>query len=110
MRPETPISRPAFAEPEQGEMIVRVKFRISFGELFDAREKDVRLPRGSSMGYLLDCLCDTPERRSAVMEGTEISSHVVVLKNGVPVRGREGLAEGLSHNDVVAIFPLLAGG
>jgi molybdopterin converting factor small subunit len=107
---ESSVSQPALPEPERGEMILRVKFRISFRELFGAGEKDVRLPRGSSMSRLLDCLCDTAERRTAVMSGTEISGHVVILKNGVPVRGREGLAEELSHGDVVAIFPLLAGG
>ncbi len=110
MRLDTPSSRSASAGQEDGDIALRVKFRVDFPSLFGAREKVLRLPRGSHVSCLLEQICDTPERRAAVMTGTKVNANVVILRNGVPVRSKNDLAEELSDGDTVAIFPLLAGG
>ncbi len=107
---DTPSSKSASAGSETGDITLRVIFGVDFPTLFGAREKVFRLPRASNVSCLLDLICDTTERREAVMTGTEVSGNVVILRNGAPVRSKDELARELSDGDTIAIFPLLAGG
>jgi len=110
MQPGSLPSKNALPEADAAGITVKVKFLVHFRQLFGAKEKEIHLPRGCSMGQLLHSLGDTPERRGALLDGVRVSAHAVVLKNGVPVREAEDLAVELFHGDTVAIFPFLAGG
>ncbi len=92
-------------------MTVKVKFLAYFRDLFGAREKEVKVPKGADLRQLLKLLCDSAEREKQVFSGAEkINPDTVVLKNGSPVSPAEGLHTPLEEGDVVAIFPYLGGG
>lgn len=48
--------------------------------------------------------------RDAVFEGDELSPIAVILVNGRNVRHTGGLATPLHRDDLVAVFPMVAGG
>jgi molybdopterin converting factor small subunit len=98
------------AESSEDRIMVRVRFLMHLRDLFGTRERGVSLRSGSTVGSLLIYLGDTVERRAALLAGTQVNAHVVVLKNGTPIRGEEGLAEVLADGDTVAIAPFVAGG
>jgi MoaD family protein len=92
-------------------MNIKVKFFGPFQELFGGREVEVELPGNSGLGELLERVCDTPARAEQVFSGAGVlHSHVVVMKNGTPVRSPGGLKERLKDGDVIAVFPFLGGG
>ena len=91
-------------------MTVKVKFFAYFRDVFDAREKSVSLPEGSTVGNLLNVLCDTRARRSEIFEGAGLKPLVLVMINGSPSGSFRGLATELAEGDIVAIFPFMAGG
>ena len=88
---------------------VRVKFFAHFREVFGAKDKDITLPDGATVGDILDSVCDTAERRSLVFDGG-LRPGVVVMKNGASILSLQGLATPLGPKDTVAVFPLLCGG
>jgi len=91
-------------------MTVRAKFFAYFRELFGARERDLEVAAGASVGDALELLCDTPERRREVLAAGGLKPHIVVMVNGVPVGSLQGLATPLSPGDTLAVFPLVGGG
>jgi MoaD family protein len=92
-------------------MKIKVKFFGPFQELFGGREVEVDLPDHSGLGELLRLICDTPGRAEQVFAAAGVlHSHVVVMKNGVPVQNPGGLKEPLRDGDVIAVFPFLGGG
>jgi len=98
------------SEPAEGGITVRVRFLAHFSQLFGGKEKVVHLAKGSSAGQLLRRLGDTAERRRELMSGAQLNAHVVMLKNGTPIRSLKDLSTRLADGDTVAIFPFLAGG
>ena len=95
---------------ENDVMKVKIKFFAYFRETFDGRDKDIVLPEGSTVGDLFDDLCDTPKRRDAVFNGRALKPLIIVMKNGTPIHSLDGLATTLDENDVLAVFPFVAGG
>jgi len=91
-------------------MTVSVKFFAYFRDIFGARVLDLDLEACSTVGGLLERLCDSSERRREVFAGPELKSHLVVMVNGVHHLSLSGLRTPLSDGDTVAIFPFLAGG
>ena len=91
-------------------MKVKAKFFAYFREAFDGRDKEVVLPEGSAVGDLLDVVCDTPKRRAEVFEGNALKPLVIVMKNGTSINSLDGLETKLEDDDVIAIFPFVAGG
>jgi molybdopterin synthase sulfur carrier subunit len=91
-------------------MKVKVKFFAYFREIFDGREKDVVLPERSAIGHLLDVVCDSPKRRGEVFEGNTLKTLIIVMKNGTLINSLDGLDTTLEDDDVIAIFPFIAGG
>ncbi len=88
-------------------MTVRVRFLATFKALFGGSSREMDLPEGTTVGALLDALCDTPERRREVFgAGGVLKPQVVVMRNGSPA----GLADPLTAGDTVAVFPFLTGG
>ena len=91
-------------------MRVKVKFFAYFREIFDGREKDVVLPEGSTVGDLLDDACDTAKRRDEVFKGRALKHLVIAMKNGTSINSLDGLETKLEDDDVIAVFPFVAGG
>ena len=91
-------------------MRVKVKFFAYFREIFDGREKDVVLPEGSTVGDLLDDVCDTAKRRTEVFNGRALKPLVIAMKNGTSINSLDGLETKLEDDDVIAVFPFVAGG
>jgi sulfur-carrier protein len=90
---------------------VKIKFFGPFRDLFGGREIEVELPEEVRLRALLRRLCDTPDRVQQVFAGAEaLQPHVVIIKNGIPVRRPDGLETPLQDGDIIAIFPFLGGG
>jgi molybdopterin synthase sulfur carrier subunit len=91
-------------------MRIKVKFFAYFREIFDGREKDVVLPEGSTVGDLLDGVCDTAKRRAEVFKGRALKPLVIAMKNGKSINSLDGLETTLEDDDVIAVFPFVTGG
>jgi len=91
-------------------MKVKVKFFAYFREAFDGREREVALSERSTIGDLLDVVCDTPNRRAEVFDGKMLKPLVIVMKNGTSINSLDGLETKLEDDDVIAVFPFVAGG
>ncbi len=88
-------------------MTVKVKFLATFKTLFGGPARELDLPAGTTVGGLLDVLCDSPERRHEVFTAPgALKRHVVVMRNGAPA----ALADPLAAGDAVAVFPFVTGG
>jgi MoaD family protein len=91
-------------------MKVRVKFFAYFREAFDGREREIVLPKGSTVGDLLDVVCDTPKRRAEIFKGNVLKPLIIVMKNGTSINSLDGLETKIEDDDVIAVFPFIAGG
>jgi MoaD family protein len=90
---------------------VKVKFFGPFRDLFGGRELEAELSEEVRLRDLLRQLCDTSDREKQVFAGAEtLQPHVVIMKNGIPVRRPDGLETPLQDGDIIAIFPFLGGG
>jgi len=95
---------------KQDEIPIKIKFFAYFRELFGAKEKELKMPGGSTVRGVLDTLSDTPARRAEIFAGAELKPHIVVMINGAALPYSTGLETPLNGGDVVAIFPLMGGG
>lgn len=91
-------------------MRIKVRFFAYFREIFDGREKDVVLPERSTVGDLLDDVCDTAKRRAEVFKGRTLKPLVIAMKNGTSIQSLDGLETTLEDDDVIAVFPFVGGG
>jgi len=90
---------------------IKVKFFGPFRDLFGGREREIDLPVDARIKGLLKRLSDTPERDEQLFAVSgNLHPHVVVMKNGTPVHGQDGMESLLQDGDTVAIFPFLGGG
>ena len=89
---------------------IKVKFFASFRELFQEKEREVELQRGSNMRDLLNLLCDSSKRRDQIFEGGELKPYLAVLKNGKHIDDLNCLETRLEKGDTVVIFPPAGGG
>jgi MoaD family protein len=90
---------------------IKVKFFGPFRDVFGGRELELDLPADARLRELLRRLGDTPERQKQIFIGLEaLQPHVVIMKNGTLVHGRDGLESLLQNGDIIAIFPFLGGG
>lgn len=91
-------------------MRVKARFFAYFREIFGGREKDVVIPDGSTVGDLLDLVCDTEKRRAEVFKGRALKPLVIAMKNGTSIQSLDGLETKLEDDDVIAVFPFVGGG
>ena len=66
----------------------------------------------STIGGLLELLSQRygPAFRKAVFDGDDLHPHTILLVNGRNVRTTGELATPLQPDDVVSVFPMVAGG
>jgi MoaD family protein len=90
---------------------IKVKFFGPFRDLFGGREREIDLPADFHIRGLLRRLSDTPERDKQLFAAADdLQPYVVVMKNGTPVHGQDGLESLLQDGDIIAVFPFLGGG
>jgi MoaD family protein len=91
-------------------MMVQVRFFAYFREIFGTAEERRVLPEGTTVGGLLDALCDTPRRRAEIFAGGSLQPAVIVMKNRVSIQSLQGPATPLADGDTIAVFPFVGGG
>ncbi|MBM3292959.1 MAG: MoaD/ThiS family protein [Candidatus Aminicenantes bacterium] len=91
-------------------MVVKVKFFSAFREVFGTRERDYVIPDGARARALIEAMADQPERRAALLRGSNLHPHLVLLVGGEALSSRGGLEAELRDGDVLAVFPMLGGG
>ncbi len=93
-------------------MTIKVKFFLTFKEIFNQAETDVELKNGSTVQALLDLLCGSDEeRRDSVFEKSgKLRTTINILKDGQQVDFLGGLQTELKEGDTISIFPPMAGG
>lgn len=90
---------------------IKAKFYGPFRDLFGGREREIELSADFSVSGLLRRLSDTADREKQLFSiSGGLHPHVVVMKNGAPVHGQDGLEGLLKDGDIIALFPFLGGG
>lgn len=93
--------------------VAKVKVKL-FGDLpgvFQEREVEIELERGSNIRGLLDLLCNSYERRQKIFDQSgQIRSDINILKNGRNICFLDGIQTELREGDTIAIFPPIFGG
>ena len=93
-------------------MKVKVKFFTFLREITGTREDDVKLPKGSTVGELLNELSRRygSKFEEYIFDKREIKSYLIVLLNGRSINFLNGLETVLDENATVAVLPPAAGG
>lgn len=91
-------------------MKVTVKFFAYLRDIFRGREETIELRSGSSIGDLLNLLCNSPARREQIFDGTDLKPQMMVLKNGNHVKHLNGIDTTLDDGDTVVLIPPVGGG
>lgn len=91
-------------------MKIKVKFFAYFREIFGAREKELVVEKGITLGELLNKIIETPQQENELLAGGQLKPQVVVMINGSAVPPEAIESRRLIDHSVVAIFPLMGGG
>ena len=92
-------------------MRVKVKFLLTFREIFHEKEGEIELKNASNIQDLLNLLCDASQRRQRIFDPSgELRPNINILKNGRNIHFLGGLQAELEDGDSIAIFPAIAGG
>ena len=89
---------------------MRVKFFATYRQITGCKETDLK---AQSIGQLLHDVCGRwPGLRPKLLDesGTEIGPDAIVMVDGRNVVHLEGIDTPLTEENVVALFPLVAGG
>jgi molybdopterin synthase sulfur carrier subunit len=89
---------------------IKVKFFAYLRDVFQGKEKGIELKTGTTVRELLNLISDFPEGRTELFKGSELKSHLIILKNGTPVHTKHGLETELQDGDTINIFPFIGGG
>lgn len=87
-----------------------VRFFGDLRRLFLGKEKDLTVDDGTTVRELLGLLADRPDRRRELFPNGRVNTHLVIIRNGLPVNIKEGLDILLREDDVLSIFPYIGGG
>ncbi len=93
-------------------MKITIRAYATLREVIGARETALSLPPGQTIGGLLENLCGTyPGLRGHLFDSTGlIKPHIIILKNGRSIAWLQQLDTPINENDVIALFPPVAGG
>jgi molybdopterin synthase sulfur carrier subunit len=84
-------------------------------KLFGGLRRHVPEPQldvpGGTIAEVLDSLCNGNETLHAeIFEGDQLRSHMRVMVTGLDIELIDGLQTSVNQDDVIAIFPPIAGG
>ncbi len=93
---------------------MKITFRTfaDFREVIGVKEKEFSLPEGETVGGLLKGLCkgDAGLQEKLFGAAAELKPYVIILKNGRNVTSLQHLDTVIADQDVIAVFPPVAGG
>lgn len=90
---------------------VKLKFFATYRPIVGCSQMEVPAPE--DVGALLnELVCRYPDFRDKLLDdaGTDLGPEAIVLVNGRHIQHIGGVQKKLSEDDVVAVFPLVAGG
>jgi molybdopterin synthase sulfur carrier subunit len=91
--------------------MISIKFFATFREIIGKKELDVEYREGMTMGDLLQELCSKSESmEKACFENGKLRDYDELLINGHNIQFLNGLDTVLQDEDVIAVFPPVAGG
>lgn len=81
-------------------------------EIIGAKEQELSLSEGQTVGGLLEGLCEAhPALRGKLFDAAgEMKPYIIVLKNGRSITSLQQLDTPIDAGDVIALFPPVAGG
>jgi sulfur-carrier protein len=93
-------------------MTITLRTFADFREMIGTREMKLSLHEGASMRDLLNGLCATHSAlREKIFDATgNLKPYILILKNGRNVASLQQLDTLLAEQDVIALFPPVAGG
>jgi sulfur-carrier protein len=93
---------------------MKITFRTfaDFREIIGAREQELSLPDGETVGGLLKGLReDHPRLQEKLFDASgNIKPYILILKNGRNIESLQYLDTIIAADDVISIFPPVAGG
>ena len=93
-------------------MKITVRAYAALREVIGARETTLTIPPGETLGGLLERLCGTYAglRAHLFYSAGRTKPHIIILKNGRNVASLQQLDTPIAEDDVIALFPPVAGG
>ena len=93
-------------------MRITIRAFATFREVIGARETALSLAPGETLGGLLEDLCETyPGLRQHLFDAAgRTKPHIIILKNGRNIASLQQLETPIDEDDVIALFPPVAGG
>lgn len=93
-------------------MTITIRAYATLREVIGSRETTLTLTPGETMGGLLENLCGTyPGLRQHLFESAgRTKPHIIILKNGRNIASLRQLDTPIDEDDVIALFPPVAGG
>lgn len=93
---------------------MKVTFRTfaDFREIIGAREQELSLPEGETVGGLLKGLReDHPRLQEKLFDASgNVKPYIIILKNGRNIESLQHLDTIITADDVISVFPPVAGG
>lgn len=72
---------------------------------------ELYLENSAKVSHVLSKLCENVKIREVLLgENQELKDDITLLKNGREIKFLDGLNTSLDEGDVIAVFPLVAGG
>jgi sulfur-carrier protein len=93
-------------------MRITIRAFATLREVIGARETELAVPPGETVGGLLEKLCGTyPGLRGHLFDSAgKTKPHIIILKNGRNIASLQQLDTVIDEDDVIALFPPVAGG
>jgi len=93
-------------------MTITIRTFADLREILGAKEQELAVPEGQTVGGLLQGLCEAhPTLRGKLFDSAgEIRPYIIILKNGRNITSLQQLDTPLDPGDAIALFPPVAGG
>jgi sulfur-carrier protein len=93
-------------------MTITIRAYAALREVIGSRETAFAVPPGETVGGLLENLCGAYSglRQHLFDAAGRTKPHIIILKNGRNIASLQQLDTPIDDNDVIALFPPVAGG
>ena len=93
-------------------MKITLRTFADFREIIGAREQELSLPEGETVGGLLKGLREChPRLQGKLFDASgNIKPYILILKNGKNIESLQHLDTIIAADDVISVFPPVAGG